>query len=78
MPGPIPSVEDFEHLSIGLPRSVGYLLDHPDETSDMEFSMSYSAQVRVLSNYRNQIHKLLREAVEWIYHKSLHPKLEGR
>ena len=73
------NVEDFSNLNKGLPRSVSYMLNHPEETSEMEISNSFPAQVRLMSDYRVQIYGLLGETLQWMYHhKHLHPKLEGR
>ena len=71
------SVKEFEHLDKELPHSVGYMLDNPGDTLAIR-DTKFPRQVRLLSGYREQIHKLLRDTLQWIHDKQLHPKLVGR
>ena len=68
---------EFEHLDKKLPHSVGYMLDHPEKTLAIR-DTKFPQQVRLLSDYREQIHKLLRDTLQWMHDKKLHPKLVGR
>ena len=70
-------MKEFQHLDKELQHSVGYMLDHPEETLEMEV-LKYPHQVRLLSGYRERIHKLLRDTLQWMHHGQLYPKLEGR
>ena len=54
------------------------MLDHPEETRELDIKSVRNAQVRLLSNYRGQIHKVLHDALKWMHDKNVHPKLEGR
>ena len=69
-------IEDFSHLSSKeLPYSVDYILNYPERIKAL---MSPSAQVRLLREYREQIHTHLDATLKWLCDKKLHPKLEGR
>ena len=61
-----------------LPHPIYYLLDHPEETLELDIISRRKAQVRLLGGYRDQIHTILRDTLKWMHKKHLHPKLEGR
>ena len=71
-------LEDFKHLNRDLPRSIDYILDHPEQASELDVLSSPPAQIMFLRGYREQIHMQLSTALKWMYSKHLHPKLEGR
>ena len=71
-------MEDFEHLNQVLPHPIHHLLDHPEETRELDITSKRKAQVRILSSYRDQIHRILHDTLKWMHKKNLRPKLEGR
>lgn len=71
-------MKNYQGQNKQLPHNVYHMLDNPDETRGLEVSSSFTAQVRVLRDYREQIHEQLHDALRWMYDQRLHPKLEGR
>lgn len=71
-------MKDFEHLNMELPHPIHYLLDHPEETRELDIISRRKHQVRLLGGYRDQIHRILYDTLKWMHKKHLHPKLEGR
>lgn len=71
-------MKDFQYLNKELPCSIAYMLDHPAETSKMDFAHSYPAQVKLYDDYRDKIYKEVRDTLMWMHNRPVHPKLEGR
>lgn len=40
--------------------------------------MAYNQHMRVLREYKSDMHKKLREGLAWMFENNLQPKLEGR
>ena len=59
-----------------LPSITAWLNDPTEEATG--WSVSHYKHVRVLREYKGDIHKKLREGLEWMYRNDLQPKLEGR
>ena len=71
------SADTFNHLNPErLPSSISSLLDTPDKA--IEHTRKNNQHMRVLKEYKEDIHKKLREGLQWMFDKNLKPKLEGR
>ena len=79
MAAPTYSPESFVHLNPrGLP-SITSLLDTPAEQATAIEDVSLNCRhTRVMKDYKGDIHKKLREGLQWMFNNELQPKLEGR
>jgi hypothetical protein len=77
--GPTPTYnpESFAHLNTEHVPSITSWLNSPTEEAAAG-SIAYHKHMRVLREYKGDIHKKLREGLEWMYENDLQPKLEGR
>ena len=76
-PTPTYNPEYFAHLNTEYVPSITSWLNSPTEKATAG-SVAYHKDIRILREYKSDIHKKLREGLEWMYENDLHPKLEGR
>ena len=76
-PAPTYSPESFAHLNVEHVPSITSWLSAPTEEAAAG-NIAYNKHIRVLREYKSDIHKKLREGLEWMYKNDLQPKLEGR
>ena len=74
-PTPVYSPESFSHLNVEHVPSTTSWLNGPTEEG---VAGSYCQHMRVLRDYKSDVHKKLREGLEWMFENDLQPKLEGR
>ena len=75
-PAPTYSPEFFAHLNVEHVPSITSWLNAPTEAA--AGGIACYKHMRVLREYNGDIHKKLREGLEWMYKNDLQPKLEGR
>ena len=75
-PSPTYSPESFSHLNVESVPSITSWLNAPTEEAGTVGL--YNKQTKVLRNYKDDVHKKLREGLQWMFENDLQPKLEGR
>ena len=76
-PAPTYNPEYFANLNTEYVPSITSWLNAPTEEAAAG-NVAYHKHIRILREYKSDIHKKLREGLEWMYENDLHPKLEGR
>ena len=76
-PTPTYSPEFFANLNVEHIPSITSWLNAPTEEAAAG-NVAYHQHMRVLGEYKGDIHKKLGEGLEWMFKNDLQPKLEGR